>query len=190
MSNLPPPQAPPPYKTIYLIRHGVAKHNIPNPVTGQRPDIANDVTLTDPQLVRQGILQAQVLGERLKRSGTSATIELVVCSPLTRCIQTAGYVFPDHFRLATKDLSNGSQEHHGGKKSTAIMESEKNHHFILNNNCNVFCHEDTREAFGMHYPDKRRCDMLNFMHTRTLQSLLINNFLTCTLHHVPVHYHI
>lgn len=176
MSNLPPPQAAPPCKTIYLIRHGVAKHNVPNPVTGQRPDIANDVTLTDPHLIRQGILQAQVLGERLKRSGTSDTIELVVCSPLSRCIQTAGYVFRDHFRQSAKDVSNGSQ-HHGGSMNTTMMEYEKKHHFIQNNNCKVFCHEGTREAFGMHYPDKRRCVYLISARMNTLKSQLINNFL-------------
>lgn len=149
MNNRPSqPQDAPPHKTIYLIRHGVAKHNILTP-DGERPDIANDVTLTDPSLVRQGIVQAQVLGEHLKRIGISQAVDLVVCSPLSRCMQTAGYVFPDHFREKARDTV---------LDDSGMMDDseEQQHHVILNRNCKVFCHEDVREAFGMHYPDKRR----------------------------------
>lgn len=167
-------------KTIYLIRHGVAKHNICNPDTGERPDIAHDVTLTDPPLVRQGVLQAQVLGENLRRRGIAvdkvpvqlmdveschrvAAVELVVCSPLTRCLQTASYVFPEHFKQhhtnATSELSNYSDNHNAESRSEehTVVTSTKTTLTILNGNCKVFCHEDVREAFGMHYPDKRRC---------------------------------
>jgi broad specificity phosphatase PhoE len=146
----PPPQAPTSQKTIYLIRHGVAKHNIPNPETGERPDIANDATLTDPPLVRQGVLQAQVLGENLRRMGVNETIDLVICSPLTRCMQTAGFVFPDHLA----DVSN--MPNNIISTYTEVEDPERRHHIVLNGSCRVFCHEDVREAFGMHYPDKRR----------------------------------
>ena len=141
-------------KTVYLIRHGVAKHNVPDQRTGKHPDIANDTNLTDPTLINQGILQARVLGENLKRSAVRDTVDLVVCSPLSRCIQTAGYIFPDHFRRIPQDsaLSNALCD----DLVTRMGESTEGHHVVLNSDCKVFCHEDVREAFGMHYPDKRR----------------------------------
>ncbi|KAL3801642.1 hypothetical protein HJC23_013147 [Cyclotella cryptica] len=165
-------------KTVYLIRHGVAKHNICNPETGERPDIANDVTLTDPPLVRQGVWQAQVLGENLRRRGIAAekgfdqtmdvescdgaaTVELVVCSPLTRCLQTASYVFPGHFTRHRNHDTSACSNHSNNHKSESIsneytiIRSRKTPLTILNGDCRVFCHEDVREAFGMHYPDKR-----------------------------------
>jgi hypothetical protein len=37
-----------------------------------------------------------------------------------------------------------------------VEDPERRHHIVLNGSCRVFCHEDVREAFGMHYPDKRR----------------------------------
>lgn len=143
-------------KKVYLIRHGVAKHNVPDPHTGEHPDIANDITLTDPPLIPQGILQARVLGENLKRGGVRDTIDLVVCSPLSRCLQTAGYIFPNHFRRMPQDsvVANPSRD---DLIDVQMGDSEGHHsHAVLNNNCKVLCHEDVREAFGMHYPDKRR----------------------------------
>jgi phosphohistidine phosphatase SixA len=140
-------------KTIYLIRHGVARHNVRGP-RGEKPDLL-DPSYTDPELIRQGEIQASVLGDQLRRRGltiddnsmniednddTIKPIELVVCSPLTRCLQTASYIFPSHF--ASNTPSNQS--------------SESSSPFILDRNCKVCCHNDVREAFGVHYPDKRR----------------------------------
>lgn len=125
-------------KTVYFIRHGVAMHNVRDPNTGQRPNL-HDERYTDPSLVRQGELQACELGKKLKQMGlildgrsssssddmdtgcnnnTKQPIELIVCSPLTRCLETAARIFP-------------------------------------NNISPVCCHGDVREAYGMHYPDRR-----------------------------------
>ena len=133
-------------KTIYLIRHGVAEHNVPDPQTGERPNLF-DPNNIDPPLIRQGEVQASVLGEQLRKRGLVAstdneifdnmdvdgaynahnkTIELVVSSPLTRCLQTASHIFPSYYF-----------------KSDGISSK-------------VCCHGDVREAYGMHYPDKRR----------------------------------
>ena len=54
------------------------------------------------------------------------TIELVVSSPLTRCLQTASHIFPSYY-FKIDGISS-----------------------------KVCCHGDVREAYGMHYPDKRR----------------------------------
>mmetsp|Transcript_26809 Transcript_26809/g.44305 ORF Transcript_26809/g.44305 Transcript_26809/m.44305 type:complete len:244 (+) Transcript_26809:123-854(+) len=122
-------------KTVYFIRHGVARHNIPDPNTGQMPNLF-DERYTDPPLVQQGEMQACELGAKLQQMGLISDgmirssdamdtdcnqkrpIDLVVCSPLMRCIQTALHIFP--------------------------------------NFSSICCHGDVREAFGMHYPDRRR----------------------------------
>ena len=130
-------------KTIYLIRHGVARHNVRDPLTGEKPNLL-DPSYTDPELIHQGEIQASVLGEQLRRKGlaiddnsmniednddTIKPIELVVCSPLTRCLQTASHIFPSHF--ASNTPSNQSNE---------------SSPFILDINCKVCCHKDIREG--------------------------------------------
>jgi broad specificity phosphatase PhoE len=121
-------------KTVYFIRHGVARHNVPDPNTGQMPNL-HDERYTDPSLIQEGEMQACELGAKLRQMGlvsdvmsgsseamdtgcnTKQPIDLVVCSPLTRCIQTASHIFP--------------------------------------NFSSICCHGGVREAFGMHYPDRR-----------------------------------
>jgi broad specificity phosphatase PhoE len=126
-------------KTVYFIRHGVAVHNVRDPNTGQTPN-PHDERYTDPPLIRRGMIQASALGGKLRlrqiistdgdtsmrdftemesdnNCNTKQQIDLVVCSPLTRCLQTASFVFPN-FRP-------------------------------------MYCHGDIREAYGMHYTDRR-----------------------------------
>jgi len=152
-------------KTIYLIRHGVARHNVRGP-HGEKPDLL-DPSYTDPELIRQGEIQASVLGEQMRRRGltindssmdmdmednydTIKPIELVVCSPLTRCLQTASHIFPSHF--ASNTPSNQSNE---------------SSPFILDRNCKVCCHKDVREGEYL-------CDMVLYLQINilTLQKLL------------------
>jgi len=130
-------------KTIYLIRHGVARHNVRG-THGEKPDLL-DPLYTDPELIRQGKIQASVLGEQLRTKGlaiddssmdmednddTIKPIDLVVCSPLTRCLQTASHIFPSHF--ASNNSSN--------------IQSNESSPFILDRNCKVCCHKDIREG--------------------------------------------
>lgn len=133
-------------KTITLIRHGVALHNVYDAETGARPNDL-DPSLTDPPLVVEGEMQARALGEQLRRrgmvvgAGENGTIDLVVCSPLMRCLQTASLVFPSHF-------SNSSLE-------SPAMEVDDHRLHVLDLGCSLFCHGDLREAFGVRYTDKR-----------------------------------
>ena len=110
---------------VMFLRHGVAKHNLRDPLTGESPDLHNP-SLWDPSLVQQGMQQALAVGERL--SDVIQQTELVVASPLTRCLQTAHLVF---------------------FPGTAYQYKQQNPTPIL-------CLEQVREAYGMHYPDKRR----------------------------------
>lgn len=144
-------------KTIYLIRHGVAEHNVPDPQTGERPNLF-DPNNIDPPLIRQGEVQASDLGEQLRKRGLVATnadnemdvegannahnktIELVVSSPLTRCLQTASHIFPSYYF----------------KSDEISLKTSSSSPFLLNKSCTTCCHGDVREAYGMHYPDKRR----------------------------------
>lgn len=91
-----------------------------------------------------------MLGQNLKRCGIANDVELVICSPLTRCIQTSQFAFPDHFVEKSQNILDGS--HH----NNALDEPQDKRGVVLESNCRVFCHEGVREAFGMHYPDKRR----------------------------------
>lgn len=115
---------------VVFVRHGVAQHNIIQARTGKTPDL-RDPNLFDPPLVRDGKFQALDAGERLRvwwqTTQGGNRIELVVVSPLTRCLQTVSLAFLP-----------GDQYSKNCKEPTIV------------------CLEDVREAFGMHYPDRRR----------------------------------
>lgn len=63
-------------KTIYFVRHGESESNVSGVMSGQ----GNDIPLTS-----HGREQAKKAGQDLKDKG----IELVVCSPLIRTVETA-----------------------------------------------------------------------------------------------------
>ena len=66
-------------KTIYFVRHGESESNLADVVSGG----GNDVPLTE-----NGRAQAKKAGQDLKDKG----IELIVCSPLIRTVETARIV--------------------------------------------------------------------------------------------------
>ena len=120
-------------QTVVFLRHGVAQHNF------QNADLFSP-TLFDPSLTYDGKLSAVRAGEKIKtwcknKPTTSTTttttgkttIDMIVCSPLTRTLQTASLAFMP------------GEEYAAGEQYYPIL-----------------CTENVREAFGMHYPDKRR----------------------------------
>ena len=117
-------------QTIVFVRHGIARHNLIDPRTGQLPNL-KDPTLLDPPLVRDGRLQASDAGERLHvwwhTTQLGERVELVITSPLTRCLQTATLAF-----LPGLYYTNGWNEP------------------------SFYCTEIVREAYGKHFPDRRR----------------------------------
>jgi broad specificity phosphatase PhoE len=126
-------------QNVVLIRHGVAQHNVL--VNGQPPNL-RDSQLLDPPLTYEGKQQALEVGERLAlwyRTTTTTTAttttqlerenpQLILVSPLTRCLQTATLAFLP-----------GQHHHYSAGKGPKWVASD-------------LC----REAYGMHYPDRRR----------------------------------
>tara|TARA_Y100001970_G_C14188801_1_gene834122 strand:+ start:204 stop:797 length:594 start_codon:yes stop_codon:yes gene_type:complete len=75
-------------KTLFLIRHGHALHNELFHKIGVQAFRLSEVI--DSPLTSKGIEQAQKLEKEWKNK---TEIELVLVSPLTRCLQTANYIF-------------------------------------------------------------------------------------------------
>ena len=75
-------------KTIYLIRHGVARHNVRGP-HGEKPNLL-DPSYTDPELIRQGEIQASVLGEQMRTRGFWWQLD-TVCKRYTT--MTSGFLY-------------------------------------------------------------------------------------------------
>ena len=68
---------------VVFVRHGVAKHNIPDPTTGKAPNV-RDPAMTDPSLVYQGKQQALHAGHRFQQwwqtTQQGNNVELVITS--------------------------------------------------------------------------------------------------------------
>lgn len=123
-------------QTVVFLRHGVAKHNVPDPTTGEKPDICSPA-FWDPPLLDRGMQEALAVRERLVHF--LRRVDLVITSPLTRCMQTANLVF---FPGANYDVPHSPPP--------------------------MLCVEQVREAYGIHYPDKRRDKRLLQKHWPTI----------------------
>jgi Histidine phosphatase superfamily (branch 1) len=78
---------------LALCRHGVAQHNVFDDRTGKRPNL-QDPYFFDPPLTARGKVGALHAGEALRvwwktTQDVDEVPQLVVTSPLTRCLQTA-----------------------------------------------------------------------------------------------------
>jgi hypothetical protein len=71
-------------------------HNLRDPQTGRPPNLF-DPALLDPSLVLRGKTAAVEVGERIRAwwhaTQLGESIQLIITSPLTRCIQTAVLAF-------------------------------------------------------------------------------------------------
>ena len=120
-------------QTVLFMRHGVARHNLRDPQTGQ-PANHHDPSMVDPPLVYEGHVGAIQAGNNIrvliKAAPSPFAFELIVASPLTRCMQTAVLAF-----LPGDDYCDRNPP----PPRTPIL-----------------CKEDLREAFGIFFPDRRR----------------------------------
>ena len=117
-------------QSIVFVRHGIARHNLLDD-KGNPPNL-NDPELFDPPLVLEGKKQAFDAGERLRiwwhTTQVGEYLELVIASPLTRCLQTTALAFLPGDRYA-KDIPEPT----------------------------IACMDLVCEApYGMSYPDRQR----------------------------------
>ena len=165
-------------KTVYLVRHGVSRHNHHN-VNLESP------MLLDASLDIVGIHQALAMGMRYRSAVGDAivnppsrrdppkyvpqVIDLVCVSPLTRCLETAHHAFfigapksPQETGALPSD--DDLRAHGGGHKALrrkTVIPTEKSKKAPLpqmhpNAPPPFVCHDALREAMGINYPDKRR----------------------------------
>ena len=112
-------------QTVVFLRHAVGLHNLPSP--DGRPIRLKDPSCLDPPLVSpDGRFQAVLAGAAIQ-TYLRGNIDLVVTSPLTRCLETAVTAFWPGDEMYRTGLCTP-----------------------------ILCHEAVREAFGVHYTDKRR----------------------------------
>ena len=80
-------------RNIYLIRHGKATHNYDNKKRGDEAYL--DEINADSGLVEEGFQQADELSKHIDKFIKDNNIELVITSPLRRCIMTSLIIFRD-----------------------------------------------------------------------------------------------
>jgi hypothetical protein len=95
-------------QSIVFVRHGIARHNLLDD-KGNPPNL-NNPELFDPPLVLEGKKQAFDAGERLRiwwhTTQVGEHLELVITSPLTRCLQTTALAFLPGDRYAARAMAS------------------------------------------------------------------------------------
>ena len=189
-------------QTIYFLRHGVALHNLPiiihNPTkTTYRNANLHDPKYTDSKLVLpKGYQQSKLAGRRLlndllyysyDKNGKNIInhnndnddkknklLDYVFVSPLSRCFETAYFVM--------EEIERGINNQNTNTNTT-------NTEYKIDNNIPWICKEDLREAYGIHYSDKRscrsflevslyntKCTILYYFHSHHSLKLIIYSF--------------
>lgn len=131
-------------KTIHLVRHAQGIHN----VEGEKDHSAYLAPhLFDAHLTPLGWQQVDNLRKHVHASGIFKKVELVITSPLLRCMQTAVGVF-------------GGEGYTDGIDVPPLMVTDagdSKHPAISSLNCPPFIAvEGCREHLGVHWCDKRR----------------------------------
>jgi len=144
-NNLNPPLHNQTKQILFIIRHGVAYHNIP--VKDKANGVYKHVNLLDPiytdskLVLPKARMQAKKSGQRLNNvlMEKNVVLDAILVSPLTRCLETADFVSSElRFMHDTNDAR---------KKNTSTVTNPYT--------CPCVCREELREAFGIHFSDKR-----------------------------------
>lgn len=96
---------------LHLIRHGLTESNLKGQYAGRR---------TDAELCPQGIRELI----DLKESYEYPPVGVAFCSPLTRCIQTAGILYPDRELLVHQGLAEVDLGEFDGKTAEELKDRE------------------------------------------------------------------
>ena len=111
-------------KTLYFIRHGQSQHNQcleEKELTGDQVLEMYATQFHDSRLTKQGIQEAQQLSKILQQSKHLQVPELIVCSPLSRTMETAHQIF----NFPTKDSKNSKNS---TKINTILLEHIRERH--------------------------------------------------------------
>lgn len=133
-------------KVVYLVRHGQATHNKAR-LESPNDSVYESEAYFDAPLTELGWRQAQQVREHICNTG-SIQPQLVVTSPLSRCIQTAVGIF-----------GSGNSLGPGESNSNALMQNSVASHGlgISSLGCPRFVAvEWCRERMGQHPCDRRR----------------------------------
>ena len=134
----------------------------------------NDVTMKDQSSNSHQHTTSNNESSSVASDGGGGPIDLVICSPLARCMETAALIFPSYFAnnnndnaaaAAAAERSDESVDQqrrcrNSNYRNNDIMipktatTKEAGHHHTNNFNYKVICHGDVREAYGIHYSDK------------------------------------
>jgi broad specificity phosphatase PhoE len=145
---------------VYLIRHGVSRHNHHN-IALTSP------SLWDASLDTVGLHQAVAIGARYRhcigemyanKDRSMKPLELIVSSPLTRCLETAHLAFSMGCPLPPppidkKEYADLKKLARSEGKSTVKIPAPQNHPAAPPK---FVCNDDLREAHGVFFPDRRR----------------------------------
>ena len=139
---------------LVLIRHGVAFHNIlQHPPHPQQNTIETNDFLFDPPLTIDGKIQAVLIGETVRQfvqqQQQHNVSYQILTSPLTRCLQTAMYAFG----IPHQDDETGTSTISTGDTSSSNKNTTHNTTTVPTI---IHCHENLREACGIHHWDRRR----------------------------------
>jgi len=129
---------------IYCIRHGESTHNIDYIKYGR--STYYDKTKVDTKLTNKGINQAKNLGNtwyELTEKNQTNKIDLIITSPLSRCLQTTTHIFLNNTNAPIISLE-GCREYPLGaeycnKRETLNTLKEKYPHIIFSN---IYSNED------------------------------------------------
>jgi phosphohistidine phosphatase SixA len=151
---------------VVFMRHGVAVHNVLD-----HRDKVLDPKLIDPPLLIEGKIRSLQKGYIIQQwfLKRNETIDLIVTSPLTRCLQTTTLAFlrGDEYNYPENDTTTNELHRHQQRQNQQQQQQQQQQHVqqkLQSNNIIVssvdpipiICKEDLRESFGIRYPDRRR----------------------------------
>ena len=175
ISSSPEPAAEPQFvpsrkKIIYLVRHGIAQHNVAQSTDAHK--------IFDASLTQEGMRQAQMTGIKFAKYLKNVVpllqpnapthkfpIDTIICSPLSRCCETAMIVsqsMTSAYNQAVLDDAELQRQQREIPPSASYPSHDNHSASSLAFSPRPFkpppilCHELLREACGIYLPDKRR----------------------------------